>query len=159
MPRSPKVLLSAALVVAVVVVLLLVLTGGNESVEASVADGVPTVSELTRDDESGADTVKAYLQAALPCDSSGDEVRRTLSGGRDPIAGVREGACAGGKDRWADAAGAELTDESSDGRGRAVWKLSGLDGLPDGYRLAVRSYGETWRVDESCDGTCPIPSD
>lgn len=141
MTRSQKILVPVVLVAAVVVlVLVLVLTGGGESVEASASDGIPALTDDTRDDANGADTVEAYLQAALPCDSSGDAVRRALSGGYDPIADARTAGCAGGAERWADEAGAELTDEPSDSRGRTVWELSGLDGLPDGYRLAVRSY-------------------
>lgn len=157
MSRPVKVVLSSMVLLVVVVGALLAtgVVGGDTTVTARAGDGVPQVGSLERADTNAEATVRAYLQAALTCDGSGDAVRRDLSGGKDPVAGPRSKACTGGEDRWADEAEATLTDEDPDSRGRRVWEVSGLDGLPDGFRLAVRMYDEKWRVDEACVGTCP----
>lgn len=157
MPRPVKILLPVLALVAVVLVLVVTgVIGGDESVTAKAGDDVPAVADLDRSDTSGADTLQAYLQASLRCGDTGADVRDTLSGGKDPLRSMREKACGGKADgTWADEVKASLTDEDADSRGRQVWKVSGLDGAPDGYRLVVRMPSETWEVQDSCVGPCP----
>jgi Tfp pilus assembly protein PilN len=69
--------LVAGLVAVVIAALFLTgVVGGDDQSKVSVERGaaLPKLSSLNRADDAGADTLRAYLAAALACDASGERL-------------------------------------------------------------------------------------
>lgn len=102
---------------------------GNEQTHVEVRSGDALPTDPNRSDDYGADTMRAYLTAALACDGE---------------ALTRYGARIDEIERLCDAAGvnAEVARDALDARGRALWKLSSRDDL----YLWVAQEGGQWRI-------------
>jgi hypothetical protein len=148
--------------VAVVVLAALFLTGvvGGDDDQSEVSvergDAVPKLSSLNRADDAGADTLRAYLAAALACDASGARLMAKLSRrGEASARSTFAAGCKKGRSVWSSLA-ADQDPHELDGRGRAIWRVDADGGsLPDGLRVRIRMVDAGWEVDRKCTGSCP----
>ncbi|MGH2841791.1 MAG: hypothetical protein ACRDKY_13300 [Solirubrobacteraceae bacterium] len=153
-------LIGIAVVVGAVVLGIALLGGDDDQskVEARAGDPLPDVAGLNREDDAGADVVRAYLEAALSCSPSGEALMRRLSrSGESGAAEVVRTACArsGGRPP-ADRVEAKLVPDELDEMGRALWRVEASDGaLPADLILRVRQGSRGWEIERSCIRACP----
>jgi hypothetical protein len=151
--------LVAGLVAVVIAALFLTgVVGGDDQSKVSVERGaaLPKLSSLNRADDAGADTLRAYLAAALACDASGERLMAELSRrGRASARSTFAAGCKGGRSNWSSLA-AEQDPRELDQRGRAIWRVDADGGsLPDGLRVRIRMVKAGWEVDRTCTRSCP----
>src|SRR6266545_1063458 len=134
---------AAAGVLALVVALVVgALSDDSQSkVEAHRGDTPAPVASLNRSDDAGADTLRAYLQAALACTRVGERVMAQLSRPAErEVRDIFRARCARNGNRpWSDSLTGELDPDELDQRGQALWAVSADgDGLPNGMHIRIR---------------------
>ncbi|MBE2316430.1 hypothetical protein DVA67_010615 [Solirubrobacter sp. CPCC 204708] len=103
---------------------------GDEQTHVQVRSGDAIADDPNREDDYGAETIRAYLTAALRCD---DAALARFGSPIEELAGLCE----------ADGVEAEVARDQLDPRGRALWKLSDP---PDLYLWVAQEGGQGWRV-------------
>jgi hypothetical protein len=136
-----KWLIPAIVVCAAIALVGFLLTNGDDQEHVEVRSGDSIPSEINRGDDYGADTVRAYLTAALDCDEA------ALGRYGTPIEAI-VALCQAKPDRVE----AEAARDDLDGRGRALWKVSAADeALPsDLYVRVGQPQGNGWSVEAAC---------
>lgn len=155
-------LAAGVLVVGAVVAIGIVLLRDDPQTNVKVerGDGVAAVGSLNRSDDAGADTLRAYLQAALSCTPSGARVMEQLSrSGERAVREIFASHCArSGQRPWTDALSGRLDPDQLDWESRARWAVSADDGsLPRGLHIRIRMEGGRWEIDRPCAGPCSNP--
>jgi hypothetical protein len=122
-----------ASVIALAVIGFLVLRG-NEQTHVQVRSGDVIESDPNRADDYGADTVRAYLTAAIECDNSALVRYGTRI---DEVSGLCD----------TEEVEAEVARDQLDARGRALWKLTAPgNALPADLHVWVAQVGGDWFV-------------
>jgi hypothetical protein len=117
--------------------------------EVDVRAGDPMPASLNRADDYGADTLRAYLTAALSCNAAGERAKARLGRADAALEKALAGACEPSR---AEALTGETAREELDPRGRSLWRLSADGGsLPSGLHVwLAQAGGSGWMVDTAC---------
>ena len=116
------------------------------------------MNSVNRADDYGADTLRAYLAAALACSPAGAAAMQRIGGDGEPeLRRLLAAEACGGSGR-PDVLDADVAQDDLDRGGRALWRVSAGGGeLADGRRVWLAQQGGTqWVVDQVCParGAC-----
>ncbi len=158
MPRSrTSLILPAALLAAVVAAVVILTSRGSDQEEVTITrtGGPVALASLNRSDELGADTVRAYVRAAMDCSTRGADVRRRLSGpDNEPVEALVDATCLAGRRVWPAEVTAKATTGNLDARQRARWRIESGQGLPAGLVVYVEQVDGGWTIAGRCLRAC-----